>query len=408
MDFGFTPAQDAFRAGIREELRGADIRAELDALDTDGSREPDVRPLYRALGRRGLLAVDWPRPYGGRGAGTVEASIAAEELTRAGVPDTLHVNTVQIVGMFLLHAGTERLKDRYLPAIGEGRSFASVLYTEPEAGSDLAGLRTTAVRDGDDFVLDGVKAYNLKSDLTDVALCAARTDRDAGRYQGITLFMVAMDAPGVRRETIPGIADEQFHRVVLDGVRVPADDVVGAVGQGWELLTQALAVERTGLDYSLKAERWYAATLARGLDPEELERCGRYGALVEASRLHAWRVLGQLADGLDIDPTCAATAKYVTSELARSVAAWANMTSPTPTGVLEAAYREAPGLTFSAGTSEMMLQLIASGEGGGVAAAWEAGEDALTRQLRQTFRTRFAAVTAARDHGGADAVQGPP
>ncbi|MFK4066960.1 acyl-CoA dehydrogenase family protein [Streptomyces sp. NPDC029674] len=412
MHFGFTPDQEAFRGRVREELGADDIRAELDRLAADTGREPDVRPLYRALGRRRLLAANWPREYGGRGTTPAEASIVAEELARAGVPDTLHVNTVQIVGMFLLHAGSDRLKARYLPAIGEGRSCASVLYTEPEAGSDLAGLRTTAVRDGDDFVISGVKAYNLKSDITDVALCAARTGAPDGRYQGITLFMVAMDAPGVRRETIAGIADEQFHRVVLDEVRVPAADVVGAVGQGWQLLTQALAVERTGLDYSLKAEAWYAAVVAGGVQPEELERCGRFGAEVEAARLHTWRVLGQLKRGLDeADTTCAAVAKYVTSEAARSVAAWANSLPPTPASVsatlLEAAYREAPGLTFSAGTSEMMLQIAAAGEGGGTGAASEAAEDTLTRHLRQALRTRFTSVTAALG-SGAEAVHGTP
>ncbi|MFF1379950.1 acyl-CoA dehydrogenase family protein [Streptomyces sp. NPDC058308] len=412
MHFGFTRDQEAFRGRVREELGAGDIRAELDRLLADTGREPDVRPLYRALGRRRLLAANWPEEYGGQGATLTEASIVAEELARAGVPDTLHVNTVQIVGMFLLHAGSEQLKARYLPAVGEGRSFASVLYTEPEAGSDLAGLRTTAVRDGDDFVISGVKAYNLKSDITDVALCAARTGDPDGRYQGITLFMVAMDAPGVRRETIAGIADEQFHRVVLDEVRVPAADVVGEVGQGWQLLTQALAVERTGLDYSLKAESWYAAVVAGGLEAAELERGGRFGAEVEAARLHTWWVLGQLDRGLDeADTTSAAVAKYVTSELAREVAAWANTLPPSSppaaaTSTLEAAYREAPGLTFSAGTSEMMLQIVAAGEGGGTGAASEAVEDTLTRHLRQAIRTRFASVAARKL--GVDAVHGAP
>ncbi|MFD4631070.1 acyl-CoA dehydrogenase family protein [Streptomyces sp. NPDC058284] len=413
MHFGFTADQEAFRGRVREELGADDVRAELERLAADTGREPDVRPLYRALGRRRLLAANWPREYGGRDATLAEASIVAEELARAGVPDTLHVNTVQIVGMFLLHAGSERLKARYLPAVGEGRSFASVLYTEPEAGSDLAGLRTTAVRDGDDFLLSGVKAYNLKSDVTDIALCAARTGAPDGRYQGITLFMVAMDAPGVRRETIAGIADEQFHRVVLDEVRVPAADVVGGVGQGWQLLTQALAVERTGLDYSLKAESWYAAVTAGGLEPEEMERCGRFGAEVEAARLHTWWVLGQLGRGLDeADTTCAAVAKYVTSEVAGSVAEWASTLPPSSrpaaaASTLEAAYREAPGLTFSAGTSEMMLQIVAAGESGGTGAASEAAEDTLTRHLRQALRSRFASVTAALKLG-ADAVHGAP
>ncbi|MFE6829201.1 acyl-CoA dehydrogenase family protein [Streptomyces sp. NPDC057690] len=418
MDFVFTAAQDAFRKDIRAELAAPGIRAELDRLALSGDREPDVRPLYRALGRRGLLAVNWPSQYGGRDTGLVEASIVAEELVRAGVPDTLHVNTIQIVGLFLLLAGSPDLRSRRLPDLAAGRRFASVLYTEPEAGSDLAGLRTTAVREasGDGYLLHGVKAYSLKSDITDLALCAARTGGTGGtedRYQGISLFLVDLHAPGVRRETIPGIADEQFHRVVLDGVRVPAADRVGAEGAGWPLLTSALAIERTGLDYALKAERWYAAALDGGLEPDELVEAGRYGAAVEAARLLSWRVIGQLAGGLDaVDDSLAAAAKLLTSELAQSVAGW-TARLPTPAGaprrhaagMLEAAYREAPGLTLSAGTSEVMLQIIAVGDTDGIG---HPDEEPLLRQVRGEVRRRLRQATADRDRDPVTAVHGPP
>ncbi|MFD9324047.1 acyl-CoA dehydrogenase family protein [Streptomyces sp. NPDC060053] len=415
MDFGFTAAQDAFRKEIRAELAARHIQEELDRLALRDDREPDVRPLYRALGQSGLLAVNWPSEYGGRDTGLAEASIVAEELVRAGVPDTLHVNTIQIVGLFVLLAGSPDLKSRCLPDLAAGRRFASVLYTEPEAGSDLAGLRTTAVReaDGDGYLLHGVKAYSLKSDITDLALCAARTGDTEDRYQGISLFLVDLHAPGVHRETIPGIADEQFHRVVLDGVRVPAADRVGAEGAGWPLLTSALAIERTGLDYALKAERWYAAALDGGLEPEDLVEAGRYGAAVEAARLLSWRVIGQLATGLDaVDDTLAATAKLLTSELARSVAGWA-ATLPAPVGaarrraagMLEAAYREAPGLTLSAGTSEVMLQIIAVGDTDGIK---HDDEELLLRQVRGEVRRRLRQATQDRDRDPVTAVHGPP
>ncbi|MFE9455071.1 acyl-CoA dehydrogenase family protein [Streptomyces sp. NPDC006739] len=415
MDFGLTPAQDAFRKEVRAELAADDIRAELDRLAASDDREPDVRPLYRALGRHGLLAVNWPVRYGGRDAGLIEASIVAEELVRAGVPDTLHVNTIQIVGLFVLLAGGEDLKSRCLPDLAAGRRFASVLYTEPDAGSDLAGLRTTAVREpgGDGYLLHGVKAYSLKSDITDIALCAARTGAAEDRYQGISLFLVDLHAPGVRRETIPGIADEQFHRVVLDGVRVPEADRVGAEGAGWPLLTSALAIERTGLDYSLKAERWYAAVLDQNPEPDDLAAAGRYGAEVEAARLLSWRVIRQLAAGLDeVDAPLAAAAKLLTSELAQSVAGWAaTLPGPADTprggiaGMLEAAYREAPGLTLSAGTSEVMLQIIAADDTDGIR---HTDEEPLLRQVRAEVRRRLEQANADRDRDPAAAVHGPP
>src|SRR6185436_17327449 len=136
--------------------------------------EPDARPLYRELGELGLLAVNWPVEYGGAGLGLIEASIVYEELVRARIPDTLHVNTIQIVGLFILMAGTPEQKAAHLPALARGEHFASVLYTEPGAGSDLGSLTTTATRDGDGWLLSGVKVFSLKSDLTDLGLCAAR------------------------------------------------------------------------------------------------------------------------------------------------------------------------------------------------------------------------------------------
>lgn len=412
------PDRTSPRAQVRAALAEPEVQELLDRLATPGVREPDVRPLYRALGRRGLLAVNWPEEYGGLGLGLADAAAVAEELVRAGVPDTLHVNSVQIVGLFLLMAGTPEQKSRHLPALADGTAFASVLYTEPGTGSDLAALETVATAYDGGFELTGTKSFSLKSDITDIALCAARTGEPGGRYRGITLFLVDLHAPGVHREVIHGIADEQFHRITLDAVRVPAADVIGPVGGGWPLLTKALAVERTGLDYSLKAERWYAGALAELRDSaaaeENLVEIGRYGAEVEAGRLLSWDVIDQIAASTGTpDDVATATAKYLTSETAQQVACWANLltggSSTVRSAVLEAAYREAPGLTLSAGTSEVMLQIIASAgaqEAQG-AQADRAGADPLLRQLRAAVRDRLGAAVLGRDQDTARAVHGP-
>ena len=364
MDVGFNPQQDLFRMQVRGQLADPALRTRLDAVRTDPSGEPDARPLYRELGRLGLLAVDWPVEYGGGGRDLLDAAIVVEELVRAGVPDTLHVNTIQIVGLFLLMVGSAEQKAEHLPGLAAGRRFASVLYTEPDSGSDLASLSTTAVRDGEGWRLSGVKVYSLKSDVTDLGLCAARTGPAGGRYDGISLFLVDLHAPGVRRRVIPSIAGEQFHRVELDGVRVGTGDLLGAEGNGWALLSQALAVERTGLDYSLKAETWLAAavgTLGADADPDDalLEELGRHGARLAAGRLLAWQVLEELAAGR-VDEATAAASKLYSSEHAQQVALWAATRLDTVSDpVLSAAYREAPGLTISAGSSEMMLNIVA-------------------------------------------------
>jgi alkylation response protein AidB-like acyl-CoA dehydrogenase len=364
--------QRLFRQQVRAHLADPPVRQAIAALRARPGTDPDVRLLYRELGRRGLLAVNWPVEYGGQGRDLLDAAVVAEELARAGVPDTLYVNTIQIVGLFLLMAGTPEQRARHLPPLARGERSASVLYTEPGSGSDLGSLSTMAVRDPDGgWRLTGVKAYNLKSDLTDIGLCAARTGPPESRYDGISLFLVDLHAPGVRRSVIGSIADEQFHRVELDGVRVGPADLLGEENGGWPLLTRALAVERTGLDYSLKAEVWLGAA-ARVLGPQvdeaALEEIGRYGAAVDASRLLSWQVLtGLAADRLD--EGLAAASKFYSGELASRIGRWAGLRLPGSGGdrllpadaaVLEAAYREAPGLTLAAGTSEMMLEIVAN------------------------------------------------
>ena len=374
MRFGFTEEQHRFRADERRVLLSEEVRAAVaDATAADGV-EPDVRPLYRLLGGLGLLAVHWPAEFGGAGRPLTDAAIVAEELVRAGVPDTLHVNTIQIVGQFLLMAGSPAQKRRHLPALAHGERFASVLYTEPDAGSDLGALRTVAEPDGDGYRLTGTKVFSLKTRFVDLGLCAARTTPEAGKYQGISLFLIDLGAPGVTVTVIAGVGDEQFHRVDLDAVPVAGDDLLGPRDRGWPLLNQALAIERTGLDYYLKAEHWLEAALGAliGREPDSphdayLEQIGRWDGALTAGHVLTWEVLTGLASDR-VDEVAAAVAKYHNSELAQSIAVWAadipgpeqraNHTRAVVT--LDSAYREAPGLTLSAGTSEVMLQIIAA------------------------------------------------
>ena len=317
---------EAFPRWVKDQLACESVQRELAKLESSVEREPDARPLYRELGRRELLAVNWPVEYGGRGRTLLDAAIVAQELVRAGVPDTLYVNTIQIVGLFLLLAGTPEQKSRYLPAFARGEKFACVLYTEPGSGSDLASLRTTAVSEGDGYRLNGTKIFSLKSHITDVGLVAVRTSQERSQYSGLTLVLMDMRAEGVHRSTIHSIADEQFHRVEFRGVYVSRDAVIGNVGEAWPLLTTALAIERTGLDYLLKAERWLAAATDEssdvGRDAGLVADIGRYSGAIEACRALTWHVLTQLQAG-EVSEVKAAAAKYYSSELAREVALWA-------------------------------------------------------------------------------------
>jgi alkylation response protein AidB-like acyl-CoA dehydrogenase len=361
MDFGHSPGEERFRARVRSALVSPRILLEIARLRACGG-EPDERPLYRMLGTAGLLAPAWPADYGGQGCAAVTAAILLEELITAGVPDTLYVNGLQTVGQLVLATGTEEQRARFLPPLARGECFATVLYTEPDAGSDLSALTTSARPAGDGFELSGTKMYSLKAQLADVGLCAARTATTTSRYAGITLFLVDLHAPGVRVRTVPSVPDEQFHVVELDQVRVGGDAVLGGVGEGWAALAQALPFERTGLEFASRAQLWYTLGCSGDDRPAWLEHIGRYGARAEAARLLAWRAASHVAAG-QLDPLPTSIAKWYCSELAAELAGWVlqrhGLGAPADV-VAEAgrAYREAPGLTLSGGSSEMMLRLV--------------------------------------------------
>jgi alkylation response protein AidB-like acyl-CoA dehydrogenase len=363
MDFGHAAQDVQFRDRTRAVLAAPQATGLLADLARAVPGERDERPLYRLLGAAGLLAPHWPRRYGGGGGGVRRGVIAFEELMRAGVPDTLLVNSILTVGQLILSCGRDEQRDVLLPRLARGEIFASVLYTEPGAGSDLGALTCTAEPDGTDgFRIIGTKAFNL-SEHCDLGLCAVRTAPGATRYDGLSLFLVDLRAPGVRIERMPSLPDEQFTIVHLDGVAVGRADVIGAVDDGFAMLTRALAFERTGFDFALRASRWFGLAARGPEDPAEWERTGRYGARVAAARLLAWQAALSTEDDA-ADPTRAPVAKWYGSELAADVATWALWRYGLDAGgrlpaEIDRAYREAPGLTLAGGTSEMMLQTLA-------------------------------------------------
>jgi alkylation response protein AidB-like acyl-CoA dehydrogenase len=374
MDFGPTDQQRHYRDEVRRELRRPAVRAALADLPAGDSGGPELRRLYRVLGERALLGPHWPVEYGGQGRTFAEGIIVTEELVRAGIPDTLHISTIQIVGQFLLMVGTAEQKRRYLPGMARGEDFVSVLFTEPDVGSDLGSLSAAAQPDGDGYLISGTKVFSLKTKMASYGLCPARTAPGGTKYGGISLFMLDMTAPGIRVTPIPSIFDEPFYRVELDQARVDRGALLGAEGDGWSLLSKVLAVERTGIDYYLKAERWLGAALACVAgrpavsrdDGGLLEEVGRHVTGLHASRLLAWEMLGGIMAG-QTDEIAAAVAKYYTSELASAIGRWGGrlpdaadrVAGPAAT-VLDEGYLEAPGLTLSGGASELMLQLVAA------------------------------------------------
>jgi alkylation response protein AidB-like acyl-CoA dehydrogenase len=406
------PAAGFLRQEVRAALAGQDAATAWRALaeQPGWNGENDPRPLYRVLGRRGLLAPNWPAAFGGRGLPAWSAAIVVEELIAAGVPEVLHTLSVQICGNFLMTAGTPEQRAGTLPALAAGTAYCTVLYTEPAAGSDLASLSTTAEPDGaGGWLLTGRKVYSVRTGLADFGLVAARIGEPGaskgGRspYQAITLFLVPLTAPGITVDVLPSMADEAFADVRLDRVPVTAGHVIGPVGGGWPLITAALALERTGVDYVAKAETWLRAgvrLIAETSQPGPTgpplhAELGRLWTRVRAGRALSARCVSELDTG-QVDPVRAAVAKLWTSESAVEVARWTASTAHDAGLVvgerIEAAYREAPGLTISAGTSQMMCELIAAA---GLPSTQDAdplglgelpGADGLITDLRRAIR----------------------
>ncbi|ASW55718.1 acyl-CoA dehydrogenase family protein [Plantactinospora sp. KBS50] len=360
MDVG-TAAPDLF-ASLTELIgtaRWRDLVIRSRRMDGEAIAE-----AYRELGRRGLLTPDWPREFGGSGAPTGVSVELFERFIATGLPDLVYALTVQIVGYFVLKSGSDRLKRELLPRISRGEEFATVLYSEPGAGSDLAALRTRAQRRGDRYVINGVKVFSIYSDISGSALVAARTGTDGNRYDGITLFVIDLAAPGVTVELVETIQPERMCRVTLRDVEVETWRRIGADGRGWGLLDGALAIERTGIDHVVRAARWLTALRVATGRPDELE-------LLEG-QVECATTVARAATEVFLRPDVAATEtavpKLYTSETCQQVGhevlrRWRTLADRTDLDdlVREELYSgltESPGLTLSAGSSEIMLSTI--------------------------------------------------
>jgi alkylation response protein AidB-like acyl-CoA dehydrogenase len=378
VDFSLTPEQERFLSDVRAFFQEDRVQKSIHEMRQFAPREEAGLPdVYRWLGERGWLAANWPPEYAGLGRTAIEAAMVSEEMSLHGVPDLTHVLSIDIVGLFVLLAGTPEQKERFLPPLARGEKAATVIYSEPGTGSDLSSLQTRADPDGDGWRLYGRKVYSMKCEFADHALCAARTRVTDDKFDGITLFMVPLKEEGVQIHPLWNIGNERFDDVRLNGVRVTRGELIGPLHRGWQIINAVLSLERTGIDYQAKVRRWLdaiidrAAETGRIADPVIGHQIVALDAQVRAGRLLAWRVMSNLSRG-EIDEVASAMAKWYNTELGKAVVRLAleleglegtltQWDGEAPMGgLLEGAYRESPGLTISAGTSEIMLYLIAS------------------------------------------------
>jgi len=298
VDYRDSPAEAAFRHRLRAWLgdRAREFRASGDEY---WARQGD---WHRALYHAGFFGLSWPREYGGRELPPVYDVILDEELARAGAPPRPSLGyLVQGLGRH----GSEDLRRRFLPGMIDGTQRWCQGFSEPGAGSDLASLTTTAVPDGDGWIVNGHKVWTSYSDVADWCLLLARTDTEAPRHRGLSAFVVSMKQPDVRQRPLRmmnGVTTE-FGQVEFDGARVPADQIVGAPGEGWALAMTVVGHERepAELGYSARYGKLVRDMAARSDGPVPPDLAW---AVVETEmlRLHVRRRLSERLDGVDHGP----------------------------------------------------------------------------------------------------------
>jgi alkylation response protein AidB-like acyl-CoA dehydrogenase len=262
MDFRLSESEEALRAEVCDWLRAElGTTHQSDPLPMLPGYMPD-REFELKLGAKGWLALSWPQEYGGGGRAVTEQFIVEEEVALHGGPASDALGRV-IVAPALLAAGNEDQKREYLPRMARGEITVCLGYTEPEAGSDFASLQTRAVRDGDDYVVNGRKVFTSGAESSEYCWLAARTSSDNAKHAGISVFMVPMDSPGVEVRPLVNLLDKRwFNETVFENVRVPVSQRVGAENEGWRVLTSALGAERITV-YRAFIHRRALAALAR-------------------------------------------------------------------------------------------------------------------------------------------------
>ena len=250
MDFTFSPETESWRSELRAFLK-EELPPGFEGDDDFFDNEEQLtfaRQFSKKLGQRHWFAPAWPEKYGGLGKSALEQMIFNEELAYHRAPSSGRLFAIGITGpTMMVHANDEQ-KDRWLPAIASGETWYCQGFSEPGSGSDLAGMETKAVRDGDDYVINGQKIWTSNAHVADKMLLLARTNPDVPKHKGISAFVLDMKSPGISIQGIPNMAYRRdFNQVFFEDVRVPAKDLMGGEDQGWYAATTTLDFERSNI-----------------------------------------------------------------------------------------------------------------------------------------------------------------
>ncbi len=377
MFIDLTDEQAALRDELRQyykELLTPELRREMEHEEGTG---PLRRKVVEQLGTDGWIAMGWPTEYGGQGRSAIEQFVFYDESMRAGSPAPML--TINTVGPTIMDYGTPEQKEQFLPEIAAGRLHFCIGYSEPDAGTDLASLTTRAVRDGDEYIINGQKTWTSLALGCDYIWLAARTDPNVSKHKGISLFAIPIDTPGITLEPLNLLSSHNINHTFFDDVRVPASMIIGEENQGWRLITSQLNRERVTLCSSATVERAIETTVTwakettradgtRVIDiPWVRRNLAEVTAELDYLRLLNWKVAWQVtAKHLDVADSSAVKVygtEFYTRAFRRLMQVYNELgylkqEDPGLGSSLEMMYRSMVILTFGGGTNEMQRDLI--------------------------------------------------
>ena len=319
MDLHFTAEQDAFRAEVRAWLEANVPDPALPSMDTAEGFELH-RSWERTLFEGGWGVVSWPEEYGGRGLGLLEWLIFEEEYYRCSAPGRVNQNGLFLLGPTLMDYGTPDQKKRFLPSMARGDEIWCQGWSEPNAGSDMANIRTKAVREGDEWVIEGQKTWCSRGVWADWLFGLFRSEPGSERHRGLTMILLPMSTPGVDARPIAQLDGETgFAEVFFDGARIPVENTLGEPGQGWNVAMTTAGFERGLL---LRPPGRFLAAAARlqrlfedvGRPDAYRDSVARAQTAARLYRLYVWWTAGRLARGEKIGPESSVN-KLVWSEM---------------------------------------------------------------------------------------------
>jgi 3-oxocholest-4-en-26-oyl-CoA dehydrogenase alpha subunit len=377
----YTPEQEALRRELRDYFAGLMTEERRAGLESGGEYGDGTayKDIVRQMGRDGWLSLGWPKEYGGQGRPLLDQLIFTDEAAVAGVP--VPFLTLNTIAPTLMRYGTDEQRTDLLPRIGRGEVHFAIGYSEPEAGTDLASLRTRAVREDDAWVINGQKMWTSLIQYADYVWLACRTDPDAARHKGLSIIIVPTDAEGFSWTPVHTVAGPSTSATYYEDVRVPAGNLVGEANQGWPLITNQLNHERVALTsaapilHSLsEVRRWAQETkLADGrrvIDQEWVQvHLARVHAKAEFLRLVNLKIAWGVGKGLN--PADASATKVFGTEFATEAYrllmevvgpnAYVRTGSPGAVlrGRLERLHRSSLILTFGGGTNEVQRDIVA-------------------------------------------------